>query len=230
MKVDVLPSHDRAVAKERMSRSSPIPSPRRRSPPWPTPGADQAAACRQCAEMVRERHGLEVSRMTVKRVLETQVAPCQTSRAPTEPPADRTVWAGMPSYIRGRPTQRLIPDEEILRLYVEERLDGDTIGYRAGCSAKTVLEIVRELGGVIQEHGKRRTLKLTDAEIIQRGTKTAPPVRRWPSRRLRRNPHLSRAAWQRRRGAHPHRKLGRNLRETKAGTDDEEARRRPVRL
>jgi hypothetical protein len=74
----------------------------------------------------------------------------------------------MPSYIRGRPTQRLIPDEEILRLYVEERLDGDTIGYRAGCGAKTVLEIVRALGGVVREHGERRTLKLTDAEIIQR--------------------------------------------------------------
>ena len=77
----------------------------------------------------------------------------------------------MPSYVRGRPPQRLLSDEEILRLYVEEELDGDTISYRAGCSGKTVLEIVRKLGGVVRERGgrnERKTLKLTDAEIIQR--------------------------------------------------------------
>ena len=77
----------------------------------------------------------------------------------------------MPSYVRGRPLQRLLSDEEILRLYVEEELDGDTIGYRAGCSGKTVLEIVRKLGGVVRERGgrrKRKTLKLSDDEIIQR--------------------------------------------------------------
>jgi hypothetical protein len=77
----------------------------------------------------------------------------------------------MPSYIRGRPPQRLISDEEILRLYVEEELDSDTISYRAGCSGKTVLDIVRKLGGVVRERGGRskcKTLKLTDGEIIQR--------------------------------------------------------------
>jgi hypothetical protein len=77
----------------------------------------------------------------------------------------------MPSYVRGRPPQRLLSDEEILRLYVEEELDSDTIGYRAGCSSTTVLEIVRKLGGVVRERGgrnERKTLKLTDAEIIQR--------------------------------------------------------------
>jgi hypothetical protein len=77
----------------------------------------------------------------------------------------------MPQYIRGRPSQRVIADQEILRLYVEEALDSDTIGYRAGCCGSTVLEIARKLGGVVRgrgERGKRRTLKLTDAEIIQR--------------------------------------------------------------
>src|SRR4051794_5037040 len=74
----------------------------------------------------------------------------------------------MPSYVRGRPTQRLISDEEILRLYVEEALDSDTISYRAGCSAKTVLGILRKLGGVVRGRSERKTLKLTDAEIIQR--------------------------------------------------------------
>ena len=77
----------------------------------------------------------------------------------------------MPSYVRGRPTQRLLSDEEILRLYVEEELDGDTIAYRAGCNGTTILAIVRKLGGVVRERGgrnERKTLKLTDAEIIQR--------------------------------------------------------------
>ena len=63
----------------------------------------------------------------------------------------------MPSYVRGRPPQRLLSDEEILRLYVEEELDGDTISYRAGCSGKTVLEIVRKLGGVVRERGEVRS-------------------------------------------------------------------------
>jgi hypothetical protein len=77
----------------------------------------------------------------------------------------------MPSYLRGRPSQRPISDEEILRLYVEEKLDGDTISYRAGCSNTTVLDIVRKLGGVVRGRGRgseRKTLKLADAEIIQR--------------------------------------------------------------
>jgi hypothetical protein len=60
----------------------------------------------------------------------------------------------MPSYVRGRPTQRLISDEEILRLYLEEELDGDTISYHAGCSSTTVLDIVRKLGGVVRGRGR----------------------------------------------------------------------------
>ena len=68
----------------------------------------------------------------------------------------------MPSYVRGRPPQRPISDEEILRLYVEEKLDGDTISYRAGCSSTTVLDIVRKLDGVVRGRGRgseRKTLK-----------------------------------------------------------------------
>jgi CobQ-like glutamine amidotransferase family enzyme len=77
----------------------------------------------------------------------------------------------MPSYIRTRPAERLISDEEMLRLYIEEELDSETISYRAGCSGKTVLEIIRKLGGVVRGRGgrnERKTLKLTDAEIVQR--------------------------------------------------------------
>lgn len=77
----------------------------------------------------------------------------------------------MPFYVRGRPPERLLSDEEILRLYVEEELDGDTIAYRAGCNGTTILAIVRKLGGVVRERGgrnERKTLKLTDGEIIQR--------------------------------------------------------------
>jgi DNA-binding CsgD family transcriptional regulator len=75
------------------------------------------------------------------------------------------------SYPRGYPAQRRLPDEEILRLYVEEKLDSSTIGIRAECTSTTVLEIVRALGGVVRGpggRGDRGPLKLTDAEIIRR--------------------------------------------------------------
>ena len=48
------------------------------------------------------------------------------------PPSLRGATPSWPPYLRGHPAQRLISDEEILRLYVEEKLDGGTIGYRAG--------------------------------------------------------------------------------------------------
>jgi hypothetical protein len=95
------------------------------------------------------------------------------ARPPPAPAAScysATIVPGRRTIMR-RPTQRLISDEEILRLYVEEELDGDTISYRAGCSSTTVLDIVRKLGGVVRGRGgcsERKTLKLTDAEIIQR--------------------------------------------------------------
>jgi hypothetical protein len=90
-------------------------------------------------------------------------APAASCYSATIVPGRRTIMR--------RPTQRLISDEEILRLYAEEELDSDTISYRAGCSSTTVLDIVRKLGGVVRGRGgcsERKTLKLTDAEIIQR--------------------------------------------------------------
>ena len=91
----------------------------------------------------------------------------------TGPPKLRRAPPSPRSYSRGHPTQRRIPDEEILRLYVEEKLDSSTIGLRAECTSKTVLQIVRALSGVVRGPGGRGDggpLKLTDAEIIQRYT------------------------------------------------------------
>jgi DNA-binding CsgD family transcriptional regulator len=89
----------------------------------------------------------------------------------TGPPKLRSAPPSPRSYSRGYPTQRRISDEEILRLYVEGKLDSSTIGLRAECTSKTVLEIVRALDGVVRGpggRGNRGPLKLTDAEIIQR--------------------------------------------------------------
>jgi len=89
----------------------------------------------------------------------------------TGPPKLRRSPPSSRSYPRGHPTQRRLPDEEILRLYVEEKLDSSTIGIPAECTSKTVLEIVRALGGVVRGpggRGDRGPLKLTDAEIIRR--------------------------------------------------------------
>src|SRR4051794_24859838 len=91
----------------------------------------------------------------------------------TGPPKLRSAPPSPRSYSRGYPPQRRISDEEILRLYVEGKLDSSTIGLRAECTSKTVLEIVRALDGVVRGpggRGNRGPLKLTDAEIIQRYT------------------------------------------------------------
>ena len=58
----------------------------------------------------------------------------------TGPPKLRSSPPSPRSYPRGHPTQRRLPDEEILRLYVEEKLDSSTIGLRVECTSKTVLE------------------------------------------------------------------------------------------
>jgi hypothetical protein len=79
------------------------------------------------------------------------------------PPSSRGATPSWPPYLRGHPAQRLISDEEILRLYVEEKLDGGTIGYRAGCSGRTVLEIVRSLGGVVRGRGVSRCRQFSPA-------------------------------------------------------------------
>jgi hypothetical protein len=76
----------------------------------------------------------------------------------------------MPCYIGGR-KDRTISDAEILRLYVDEGMDSDSIGAAAQCSAATVLAIVRAHGGIIRPPGGKRrnpVLKIPVAEIIRR--------------------------------------------------------------
>lgn len=64
----------------------------------------------------------------------------------------------MPSYVRGA-NNRLLSDAEIVRLYVSGR-DADSIGFDAGCSGSTVLNIVRAAGHEIRRSGGRRRLAL----------------------------------------------------------------------
>lgn len=75
----------------------------------------------------------------------------------------------MPSYRRGRPASRLIPDSEICRLYASG-LDADSIGCRAGCCGTTVLQIVRSLGGTVRPPGSNpgKPLKLSAEVIVKR--------------------------------------------------------------
>lgn len=76
----------------------------------------------------------------------------------------------MPSYVRGQKVRRL-SDPEIYRLYVEDLLDSDTIGAAAGCSSTTVLNIVRENGGVVRPPGGQRrnpTFLIPPSEMIRR--------------------------------------------------------------
>lgn len=75
----------------------------------------------------------------------------------------------MVSYQRGLSKCRLLPDDQIVRLYLDG-LDSDSVGYRAGCSAKVVLELVRAAGGTVRHPGagSGRTLRLTPAEMVKR--------------------------------------------------------------
>lgn len=73
----------------------------------------------------------------------------------------------MPSYVRGR-TARALPDSEIIRLYLSG-MDGESVGYRAGCSGTTVLNLVRQAGHPIRPSGgKRSSLKASIEEIARR--------------------------------------------------------------
>lgn len=74
----------------------------------------------------------------------------------------------MPSYVRGRECRR-ISDDTIIRLYVEDGLDADSIGFDAGCSGSTVLNIVRAAGHEIRRSGGRRrsALAISRDQIIQ---------------------------------------------------------------
>jgi hypothetical protein len=74
----------------------------------------------------------------------------------------------MTSYTRRR---RTLPDDEIIKLYVDEQLDSDTVGAKAGCSSSTVLSLVRQAGGIIRPPGGKRrnpSLLIPLSEIIRR--------------------------------------------------------------
>jgi|SRR5690349_10553137 len=75
----------------------------------------------------------------------------------------------MPSYRRAFPKTRLLPDERIVEMYVSG-VDSDTVAGRAGCSAKTVLDIVRAAGQTVRRPGagSGRPLTLTAEQIIKR--------------------------------------------------------------
>ena len=75
----------------------------------------------------------------------------------------------MVSYRHAVQKCRLLPDDQIVRLYLDG-LDSDNVGYRAGCSAKVVLELVRAAGGTVRRPGcgSGRPLKLTPQEIVKR--------------------------------------------------------------
>jgi DNA-binding CsgD family transcriptional regulator len=74
----------------------------------------------------------------------------------------------MPSYVRGgRP--RELTDAEIVSLYVEQKLDSDSVGARARCSGTTVLNLVRAAGHPIRSAGGRRksTLPIPESKVIE---------------------------------------------------------------
>jgi hypothetical protein len=67
--------------------------------------------------------------------------------------------------------RRTLGDGEICRLYAELQ-DSDAVAARAGCSAPTVLAIVRAAGQPVRRPGgrpgRRAPLPVDDAEIIRR--------------------------------------------------------------
>jgi hypothetical protein len=70
-----------------------------------------------------------------------------------------------------RTGDRKISDEEILRLYVEEGMDGDSIGYLADCSGTTARDIVRRQGGVLRRRAglpADYARKVSDEDVIRR--------------------------------------------------------------
>jgi DNA-binding CsgD family transcriptional regulator len=64
--------------------------------------------------------------------------------------------------------RRTLPDDEIVRLYVEG-LDSDTVGARANCSCGTVLDLVRAAGQQVRRPGGRpHNLKVSEDEVCRR--------------------------------------------------------------
>jgi hypothetical protein len=75
----------------------------------------------------------------------------------------------MPSYVRGK-QDRAISDAEIIRMYVDEDMDSESIGFHAHCSGTTVIAIVRAAGHPIRKAGRgvARKRGIDDDEIIKR--------------------------------------------------------------
>jgi 3,4-dihydroxy-2-butanone 4-phosphate synthase len=73
------------------------------------------------------------------------------------------------SYQRGVPKVRLLPDDQIVEMYLSG-VDSDTVGNRAGCAAKIVLQLVRAAGGAVRRPGlgAGHKLQLPESEIVQR--------------------------------------------------------------
>jgi hypothetical protein len=73
------------------------------------------------------------------------------------------------SYVRGK-TRRRLSDDEIIRMYVEDGTDAESIAFQAGCSGSTVLSIVRAAGHQTRKPGRGAPRKrlIDDAEIIRR--------------------------------------------------------------
>jgi hypothetical protein len=75
----------------------------------------------------------------------------------------------MASYVRGRRSRQL-SDDEIIKRYVEDGADAESIAFDARCSGTTILTIVRAAGHEIRKSGRGapRQRLISDADIIRR--------------------------------------------------------------
>lgn len=65
----------------------------------------------------------------------------------------------MPHRARVGLAQRLLPDDEIVSMYLSG-VDAESVGYRAGCSAGTVLKIVKSAGHQSRGRGGVKNMQL----------------------------------------------------------------------
>lgn len=72
----------------------------------------------------------------------------------------------MPSYVRGANRRRLT-DEQAVELYVGG-MDAESVGFQAGCSGTTVLNLVRAAGVPVRSASGRRKspLGIPESEVI----------------------------------------------------------------
>lgn len=73
----------------------------------------------------------------------------------------------MPSYVRGGRT-RALTDQQIVNMYVGG-MDAESVGFKAGCSGSTVLNLVRAAGQTVRPSGGRRrsTLSIPESEVVR---------------------------------------------------------------